>query len=454
MGAAAVLVVEDDEALREALCDTLRLAGHRTVSAADGTAALAALAGDRVDVVVSDMQMRPMDGAELLAEIRARQPALPVVLMTAYGSIRQAVELMRSGATEYIVKPFEASELTELVGRYAPPADRDDDDGMVAVDPRSRELKQLAARLAATDTTVLLTGESGTGKEVYARYLHRASHRSSGPFVAINCAAIPETMLEAILFGYERGAYTGAQGAHAGKFEQAHGGTLLLDEVSELPLNLQSKLLRVLQEREVERLGSSRTIALDTRVVAATNRPLRRLVEQGRFREDLYYRLSVFPLEIPPLRERPGDVLPLFAASLRRHCRGRRTVPTLTEAAEHSLRTHGWPGNVRELDNLAQRALVLLHGDVISTPHLHFEAATTAAAAAGPAAGTTSTPSMPAAERLDDALRSSETRLILDALQRGQGSRKRAAEILGISPRTLRYKLAQLRAAGVQTVGA
>ena len=454
MDAASVLVVEDDEALREALCDTLRLAGHRTIAACDGTTALSALSGDRVDVVVSDLQMQPMDGAELLAAIRARQPALPVVLMTAYGSIRQAVELMRSGATEYIVKPFEASELTALVGRYAP-AGEHDDDGMVAVDPRSRELKQLASRLAATDTTVLLTGESGTGKEVYARYLHRASHRAAGPFVAINCAAIPETMLEAILFGYERGAYTGAQGAHAGKFEQAHGGTLLLDEVSELPLNLQSKLLRVLQEREVERLGSSRTIALDTRVVAATNRPLRRLVEQGRFREDLYYRLSVFPLEIPPLRERPGDVLPLFAASLRRHCRGRRTIPTLTEAAEQSLRTHGWPGNVRELDNLAQRALVLLHGDVISTPHLHFEATLPGAPPLPPTPGAAlGPPSAPPAERLGDALRSSETRLILDALQRGQGSRKRAAEILGISPRTLRYKLAQLRAAGVQTVGA
>ena len=448
MAASTVLVVEDDAELREALCDTLARAGHRARAAADGPTALEALADGGIDVVVSDLQMQPMHGADLLAAIRARQPAMPVVLMTAYGSIREAVSLMRSGATEYIVKPFEARELASLVGRYAPP--EGEDDGLVAVDPLSRELKSLARRLAQTDTTVLLTGESGTGKEVYARFLHRASPRAAGPFVAINCAAIPETMLEAILFGYERGAFTGAQGSHAGKFEQAHGGTLLLDEVSEMPLNLQSKLLRVLQEREVERLGSSRTLALDARVVAATNRPLRRLVEQGRFREDLYYRLSVFPLEIPPLRARPADVVPLFQASLRRHCRGGRAVPELTTEAVRSLVTHGWPGNVRELDNLAQRALVLLHGDVISTPHLHFEAGLASpVAAASPAAA----PPPPPA-RLDDALRSSETQLILDALERGRGSRKRAAEILGISPRTLRYKLAQMRAAGVQLAGA
>ena len=423
MGAAAVLVVEDDEALREALCDTLRLAGHRTVSAADGTAALAALAGDRVDVVVSDMQMRPMDGAELLAEIRARQPALPVVLMTAYGSIRQAVELMRSGATEYIVKPFEASELTELVGRYAPPADRDDDDGMVAVDPRSRELKQLAARLAATDTTVLLTGESGTGKEVYARYLHRASHRSSGPFVAINCAAIPETMLEAILFGYERGAYTGAQGAHAGKFEQAHGGTLLLDEVSELPLNLQSKLLRVLQEREVERLGSSRTIALDTRVVAATNRPLRRLVEQGRFREDLYYRLAEIVVNIPPLRERIGDAALLAHAFARRFAQEQNRSLALSEDAVRAIEAHAWPGNVRELSSCIKRASIMSDGNQIGSEDLGLKAVTEDANGNE--------------FDLRAARDAAEKRTIVAALGRANGNIAKAAELLGISRPTL-----------------
>jgi two-component system response regulator FlrC len=259
--------------------------------------------------------------------------------------------------------------------------------------------------------------------------------------VPINCAAIPETMLEALLFGFEKGAFTGAQVAHAGKFEQAQGGTLLLDEISEMPQSLQSKLLRVLQEREVERLGSTRTIALDVRVVAATNRTLRTLVSEGRFREDLYYRLSVFPLEIPPLRDRTGDIWPLFEHSLRRHCAGARALPAVTDAARVALCAHRWPGNVRELDNLAQRALVLLQGDVIGPEQLHFETGGNATLAAAPAAA--------AESRLGDALRSRESRLILQALAKGRGSRKSAAELLGISPRTLRHKLSQMRAAGI-----
>ena len=467
-----LLVVEDDPGLQAQL--KWAYDDYEVLIAGDFDSAIELLRAEEPGVVTLDLGLPPdpdgtREGFRVLKAILEVKPDTKVIVVSGHGERASALAAIASGAWDFYQKPIDIEELGLIVrrafhvhelevenGRLAERGSGDNRvlGGMITGAPEMLKVARTIERVANLDVSVMLLGASGTGKELLARGLHEASGRRDGAFVAINCAAIPETMLEAILFGYERGAYTGAQGAHAGKFEQAHGGTLLLDEVSELPLNLQSKLLRVLQEREVERLGSSRTIALDTRVVAATNRPLRRLVEQGRFREDLYYRLSVFPLEIPPLRERPGDVLPLFAASLRRHCRGRRTVPTLTEAAEHSLRTHGWPGNVRELDNLAQRALVLLHGDVISTPHLHFEAATTAAAAAGPAAGTTSTPSMPAAERLDDALRSSETRLILDALQRGQGSRKRAAEILGISPRTLRYKLAQLRAAGVQTVGA
>jgi two-component system response regulator FlrC len=435
----AVLVVEDDCALREALCDTLMVAGYDVRPAPDGATALNVLEREAVDLVVSDVQMQPMDGHALLGLIRARQPNLPVILMTAYGSIRQAVDVMRAGATEYLVKPFEAHALVELIERYSHRGSAGD--ALIAVDPRSRELKQLAQRLAQTETSVLLAGESGTGKEVYARVLHQQSRRAAGPFVPINCAAIPETMLEALLFGFEKGAFTGAQVAHAGKFEQAQGGTLLLDEISEMPQSLQSKLLRVLQEREVERLGSTRTIALDVRVVAATNRKLRTLVSEGRFREDLYYRLSVFPLEIPPLRDRTGDIWPLFEHSLRRHCAGTRTLPVVTDAARAALCTHRWPGNVRELDNLAQRALVLLQGDVIGPEQLHFETGGNARLATAPAAADE--------PRLGDALRSRESRLILQALAKGRGSRKSAAELLGISPRTLRYKLSQMRAAGI-----
>ncbi|MBT8144334.1 MAG: sigma-54 dependent transcriptional regulator, partial [Gammaproteobacteria bacterium] len=249
MSESAILVVEDDVALREALSDTLEQAGHSVVTAADGTEALDVLERHGVGVVVSDMQMEPMDGHTLLAKVRCNRPDLPFIMITAYGTIEKAVAAMRNGASDYLVKPFEADTLVELVERFrVPDADLK---GIVAVDPRSVELAELARRVADSEATVLLSGESGTGKEVYARYIHDNSARANGPFVAINCAAIPDNMLEAVLFGHEKGAFTGAVGAHAGKFEQAQRGTLLLDGVSEMPLGLQAKLLRVLQEREV-----------------------------------------------------------------------------------------------------------------------------------------------------------------------------------------------------------
>lgn len=286
-----VLVVEDDPALRDALCDTLQIAGYDVRAAADGVAALELCEQTQFGVVVSDVQMRPMDGHELLGRIRVRRPDLPVVLMTAHGTIGKAVAAMRDGAADYLAKPFEAGTLIELVRRLLPAADNPSD--LVAEDPRMRDLLGMARRIAATDVTVLITGESGTGKEVFARFIHAESPRRERAFVAINCAAIPESMLEAVLFGYEKGAFTGAQAAHAGKFEQAQGGTLLLDEISEMDLGLQAKLLRVLQEREVERLGSTRTLSLDVRVLGTSNRSLREEVAAGRFREDLFYRLNV-----------------------------------------------------------------------------------------------------------------------------------------------------------------
>jgi two-component system response regulator FlrC len=307
----------------------------------------------------------------------------------------------------------------------------------VASAPLSKRLLDLARRVAASDCTVLISGESGTGKEVLARFIHRHSARAAKPFVALNCAAIPENMLEALLFGYERGAYTGAHAAHAGKFEQAQGGTLLLDEVSEMPLALQAKLLRVLQEREVERLGGRGAVALDVRVLATTNRHLRAEVAAGRFREDLYYRLNVFPLVASPLRERRDDVLPLAMRLLEARCRPGDRIPALSADAAHALLMYRWPGNVRELDNVMQRALILASGAVIGPEHIDFEAPMDAIE------------SRPVAAPLASSLEQTEQELILEALRDGNGSRRHAAEKLGISPRTLRYKLARLREQGV-----
>jgi two-component system response regulator FlrC len=326
----------------------------------------------------------------------------------------------------------------------------------VAFAPNSIRLIELARRVAASDCTVLIVGESGTGKEVLARFIHRCSPRSREPFVAVNCAAIPENMLEAMLFGYERGAFTGAHASHPGKFEQAQGGTLLLDEITEMPLGLQAKLLRVLQEREVERLGGRTPISLDVRVLATTNRRLREEVAAGRFREDLYYRLNVFPLAISPLRARREDVLPLAMQLLSARCRPGEQIPALGADAAHLLLTYPWPGNVRELDNLLQRALILVNGPVIHEDHIQFELANEGHLTAEAPVVAIKPPAMdvPSSNSLARSLDETERDLILDALRTGQGSRREVAERLGISQRTLRYKLARLREAGVDVPAA
>ncbi len=435
----AVLVVEDDAALRASLCDTLRLAGIEAVEAPDGAAALELLEDDGFELVVSDVQMPELDGMELLRAVKGTGLGAPVLLMTAHGSVEQAVEAMRHGAADYLIKPFEAEVLVGKVASYlgAGPGTQE---AFLAVDPASRELFRLAERVAASDVTVMITGESGSGKEIVARHVHASSPRASAPFVAINCAAIPDNMLEAVLFGYEKGAFTGAHKACPGKFEQAQGGTLLLDEVSEMELGLQAKLLRVLQEREVERLGGRETVALDVRVLATSNRDMREAVAAGAFREDLYYRLHVFPLHVPPLRERPLDVVPLAERFIARAAaRADLPSPCLGEAAAAALAAHPWPGNVRELDNVMQRALVLAESGVVDVAALALEAAPGAGA---PAAGDEK-------PTLDDGLRDREFRLILEALELEGGNRKQAADRLGISPRTLRYKLARMREEGL-----
>jgi two-component system response regulator FlrC len=460
--AAKVLLVEDDRALREALADTLCLGGHdyRAVDCAE--AALVALTEESFGLVVSDVNMPGMDGHQLLAQIRARYPQLPVLLMTAFGAVERAVDAIRQGAADYLVKPFEPRTLLELVARHAlgklPAGDRD---GPVALEPASVQLLELAARVAQSDSTVMITGESGTGKEVLARYIHQQSPRSSGPFIAINCAAIPDNMLEATLFGHEKGAFTGAVTSQPGKFELADGGTILLDEISEMPLGLQAKLLRVLQEREVERVGARKPITLDIRVLATSNRDLASEVAAGRFREDLYYRLSVFPLAWRPLRERPADILPLAERLLAKHVKKMNQAPVrLSESAAQSLVQHPWPGNVRELDNAIQRALILQQGGVIQAQDLclHAPIGQSVQGTAPRLAVVSSTPiAPPVAEEamvadggaLGEDLRRREFQVIIDTLRAERGRRKEAAERLGISPRTLRYKLAQMRDAGM-----
>jgi len=334
----------------------------------------------------------------------------------------------------------EAAASTPAAGSHSPFSPGPSD--LIATADVSRRLADLARRVAASDCTVLIAGESGTGKEVLARFIHRNSPRADRAFVAVNCAAIPENMLEAILFGYERGAFTGAHAAHPGKFEQAQGGTLLLDEVTEMPLGLQAKLLRVLQEREVERLGGRTPVALDVRVLATTNRNLRSEVAAGRFREDLYYRLNVFPLTTAPLRERRDDVLPLAMHVLNARCRPGERIPALSAEAAHILLTHAWPGNVRELDNVMQRALILANGPVIQAENIHIEGASEAVPSAAPSASSSGA--------LSESVSAAERDLILEALRTDNGNRQAMAKRLGISPRTLRYKLAKLREAGVE----
>jgi len=453
-----VLLVEDDRALREALGDTLELGGYAYKAVDCAEAALRALDQESFSLLASDVNMPGMDGHALQQVVRQRYPQVPVLLMTAFGAVDRAVEAMRQGAVDYLVKPFEPKVLLGLVGRHARGLlDATETQGPVAVEPASRQLLALAARVAQSESTVLVSGESGTGKEVLARYIHQQSPRADKPFIAINCAAIPDNMLEATLFGHEKGAFTGAIATQPGKFELAEGGSLLLDEISEMPLGLQAKLLRVLQEREVERVGGRKPIPLDIRVIATTNRDLAGEVRSGRFREDLFYRLSVFPLAWPPLRDRPADIVPLAERLLASHsAKMRQPNARLTSEARQCLLGHPWPGNVRELDNAIQRALILQQGGLIRPDDLCLTAGfasperTTACEPVRTQPAPLAAP-VPAESTgvLGEDLRRREFELILDTLRAEHGRRKETADRLGISARTLRYKLAQMRDAGM-----
>lgn len=502
-----VLVVEDDNNLREALTDTLQLADYAVIAVNSAEEALKQLAlYSDIRMIVSDVNMGGMSGHDLLRCVKQDYPQIPMMLITAYASISESVEAMKQGAVDYLVKPFAPQTLVETVARHLGVAQISGDEP-VAMAPSSQQLLRLAQRVAQSDSTVLVVGESGTGKEVLARYIHDHSPRRHQPFIAINCAAIPENMLEAMLFGHEKGAYTGAHTSSPGKFEQANGGTLLLDEISEMDIGLQAKLLRVLQEREVERLGGRKTIKLDVRVIATSNRDMRNEVVAGKFREDLYYRLSVLPLQWAPLRDRMEDIIPLAEKLLQKHAhkQNRRGV-NLSPSAQQMLLAYPWPGNVRELDNIMQRALILQPGKTIQAEDLGLGGEGTysqsptnysqkpnllqAAQAVSPMVEDTSGANQPsfAAQAFANAsfrasqfsvgavnsehlalvsnqpvqhsslnnpalgndLKQREYEIIMNTLRNERGSRKNTAERLGISARTLRYKIARLREEGYE----
>ena len=420
-----ILLVEDRQSLRRMLERALTGEGYAVVTAADGETAMARLAEEDFDLVLTDLKLPAASGLEVLAASRAAHPDLPVVVLTAYGTVRSAVEAMRLGAIDFLEKPVEIDQLFKLVGSLITGQDRENelavDGGPVIVGrhPRMRAALRLLRRVAPTDSTVLLTGESGTGKELFARALHALSGRAEGPFVAVNCAAIPEGLLESELFGHERGAFTGAQRRRLGRFEQAAGGTLLLDEIGELSAAVQGKVLRVLEERTFERVGGGATLTADARLVAATNRDLETMVAQGGFRSDLFYRLDVFPIELPPLAQRASDI-PLLARHLLARLAARQGRPQrgLSEDAGELLAGQEWPGNVRQLANLLERALILCEGPRLTAAVLQ--------------------------PLLNQGGADDERRQVREALRQADGDKRRAAELLGVSYRTMLRRVADL----------
>jgi len=430
---ARLLIVDDEEGIRSFLGDVLEDEGHDVTLAADGAEALALLKKRSFHLMLTDLKMPRLDGMSLLQQARELAPEMEVIVLTAHGTVETAVEAMRLGAFDYLTKPLSGpAELRLLAARALERRRlRDDrelagevDEGFVAEDPATLAAVDQLKRVAGTDATVLLTGESGTGKEVAARALHRWSRRAAGPFVAVNCAAVSETLLESEMFGHRKGAFTGATETRRGRLELAEGGTLFLDEIGEMKPELQARLLRVLQDRRFERVGGTRTLEADVRWVAATNRDLGELMADGRFREDLYHRLSVFPIRLPPLRERPADVAPLSAFLLREAGRrmGRPGL-RLGDEAVAALAAHPWPGNVRELANVLERAAILADGDRIGPEHLLLGAGQRAV----------SKEARSLAEVEEEAIRA--------ALAGEGGNRKRAAARLGIGLRTLYDKI-------------
>lgn len=438
-----ILLVEDDKELALAIRETLELGQFDCHHVLDGQLAINYLERNPVDLILCDVNLPKINGFQFINYVQRKLIDIPVILMTAYGAIADAIRAIQLGAKDYLVKPFSPDDLLKKIKQITPQIMLDKP---IAEDDSSKRILQIAKKAAESDVTVLIAGESGTGKEVLAHYIHTNSSRREKPFIAVNCAAIPENMLEATLFGYEKGAFTGAVKAFPGKFEQAQGGTLLLDEISEMDLMLQAKLLRVLQEREVERIGSTKTIELDVRIIATTNRDLKQYVNDKKFREDLYYRLNVFPLKWQPLRMRPSDIIPLATHLLNKHAKNLgKKVPEISDSAIQMLQAYSWPGNIREMDNIIQRALVLCCDNLIMPDDLQLE-------------------DLDERNHLYDSvaevdnesisnLSSEECSVIIATLKKEQGNIKQAAETLGISEQALQHQIAVMQKAGKITQG-
>jgi two-component system NtrC family response regulator len=445
-----ILVVDDEPAQRELVAGFLRKQGFEVALAGDGRDALGRFTREPFDLVLTDQRMPGFSGLELIGALRAVTPEAAVIVMTAYGTIETAVAAIKGGAADYLTKPLNLDELLHRIRTVRERqrlvaenrelrlalSERHRVEGIIGESGRMQEVLSLVHRVAGSDATVLIQGESGTGKELIAQAIHHASPRAPRPLVKVNCAALPETLLESELFGHEKGAFTGAMAARQGRFELAHGGTLFLDEIGDLPLHLQVKLLRVLQEREFERVGSGRPIAVDVRLIAATHRDLAALVKGGEFRDDLYYRINVVTIVVPPLRERREDIPPLIDHFVRKFAEtNRKRIAGLTREARELLLRYDYPGNVRELENLIERAVVLTRDDVIGAADLPLtlqEPVVDTAEAAG----------------LTTAVEALERRMIREALAQANGVQTRAAETLAISERVLRYKLKKYGLAG------
>lgn len=430
-----VLVVDDEQQMLVAISETLNRKGFQVTTSSSGVDAVGKLRHNYYQAVLTDVRMPGLGGMDLLKHVKKLSPATPVILLTGHGTVQDAVAALKQGAYDYLMKPFSARQLTEVLSKATcgTPSEAVEKADIVTVDPEMRRLLDLASQAARGDAPVLIQAESGTGKELLARYIHERSLRGERNFVAINCAAVPDELLESELFGHEKGSFTGAASQKIGKFEVAHMGTILLDEVGEMPLRLQAKLLRVLQEYEIDRVGGLKPVRIDARVIATTNRNLKDRVAEGGFREDLYYRLNVIPLTLPPLRRRARDIRHLVGHFCRKHSRGESPKRFAEETLE-LLEKYDWPGNVRELENITRRALALCRNPVVTPGDLFLDMEESPASAPELKAGIS--------------LRELERRLIRITLRETDGNRTRAARMLGISLRTLRNKIREYREEG------